>query len=51
MDNVTLPPELERFAAEAIAAGRTGRGWVRAMPDSVARIAPWPDAQARPWLR
>ena len=22
MDNVTLPPELERFAAEAIAAGR-----------------------------
>jgi putative addiction module CopG family antidote len=22
MDNVTLPPELERFAAEAVAAGR-----------------------------
>jgi antitoxin ParD1/3/4 len=24
MDNVTLPPELERFVAEAIAAGRYG---------------------------
>ena len=24
MDNVTLPPELERFVAEAVAAGRYG---------------------------